>query len=71
MIAQVKIKEAVCDICGRVYKETRKRYYCEHCNRHYYVCTTCKDKIPHCPSCGLILMKKSAPALPDNYLIKY
>ena len=61
MDAVVKIKEVVCDKCGRIFKETRRRYYCEHCKRYYHVCNHCKEKIPRCSHCGILLVKQTEP----------
>jgi hypothetical protein len=61
MEAAVKQKEVVCDICRRLFKDSRKRYYCEHCKVYFFVCNHCKEKLPKCRYCGIILAKKSAP----------
>lgn len=61
MEAVVKQKEVVCDICRRLFKDVRKRYYCEHCKVYFHVCSHCKEKLPKCRYCGVVLAKKSAP----------
>ncbi len=52
-----------CDICRKEYKTEVRRYYCEHCDKYFYVCPTCekRDKIP-CIFCGVGLKKKREPA---------
>jgi hypothetical protein len=61
MEAAVMQKEVVCDICRRLFKETRRRYYCEHCKKYFYVCSHCKENIPKCAFCGILLEKRTAP----------
>ncbi|MBN2546026.1 MAG: hypothetical protein JXB50_09535 [Spirochaetes bacterium] len=56
-------KTATCDICRKIFREIRKRYYCEHCKEYFYVCDECKqdDFKLKCPNCGVRLKQKSAP----------
>lgn len=61
MQTTVKQKEVVCDNCRKLFKDTRKRYYCEFCKIYFYICDECKEKLPKCRYCGVILAKKSAP----------
>jgi len=46
-------KTATCDICRKIFREVRKRYYCEHCKEYFYVCEECKhdDFKLKCPNC--------------------
>jgi len=60
----VKVDNIVtCDVCGRLFKEVRKRYYCEHCNKYFFVCPVCKENMSICTYCGIPLKKKSAPTV--------
>jgi hypothetical protein len=52
-----------CDICGRLFKEVRKRYFCTHCKKYYYVCPICKEIASKCSYCGISLMRKSEPVI--------
>ena len=54
-------KEVICDVCGRLFWETRRRHYCEHCHKFYYVCEDCRVTRNKCRLCGIPLKKKSEP----------
>jgi len=51
-----------CDVCAKLFTAKRRRWWCEHCNKHFHVCNTCakQDKTP-CPLCGSRLKKKAEP----------
>lgn len=55
-----------CDICGAVWKETRKKFYCDHCARYYFVCPNCQERGPHCVLCGIPLKKKTEPSVANR-----
>ncbi len=51
-----------CESCRKDFKIIRRRFWCEHCNKYFYICPTCmgKYRIP-CPYCGTGLKKKAEP----------
>lgn len=58
-------KTATCDICRKIFREVRKRFYCEHCKEYFFVCDDCRkdDMRLRCPNCGIRLRQKSAPII--------
>ena len=57
------MNDATCESCGRVFLATTKRYYCSHCNKYYYVCTSCADEHAKCRFCSIPLKRKSEPQM--------
>ena len=55
------INLATCDVCGRLFREQRRMYYCEHCKKFYHVCKFCKETNARCNLCGIYLKQKSEP----------
>lgn len=53
--------EATCDVCRNLYRATRRKHYCPHCNKYFYVCNRCHEKGAHCPYCGVPLKRKAEP----------
>ena len=53
--------EATCDLCGRVYAAKRRRHYCDHCNRFFYVCHSCEEHGAKCRLCGIPLKHRGEP----------
>lgn len=56
-----------CDVCGREFKAEYRRYYCEHCDKYFFVCPDDekRDKIP-CRFCGVGLKKRREPLKKAN-----
>ncbi len=52
---------ATCDVCGRVFKEQTKHYYCEFCKKYFHICNHCKEEKAKCTQCGIHLVKKREP----------
>jgi len=53
--------EVTCELCGAVFLESRRRYYCDHCHKYFYVCKRCKEKGAKCRFCGIPLKKHAEP----------
>lgn len=52
---------ATCDNCASLFKETVRRFHCDHCQKYYYICPSCAVKGAHCRFCGIPLKRKSQP----------
>ena len=50
---------ATCDNCARLFKETIRRYHCDHCNKYYFICPSCEARGAKCRFCGIPLKRKS------------
>jgi len=57
----IHTNEATCESCGRVFQASAKRYYCSHCNKYYYVCSSCADAKAKCRFCGIPLKRRVEP----------
>lgn len=53
--------EATCDNCARVFNTTVKRHYCAHCDKFFYICSSCADVEAKCRFCGVPLKKRTEP----------
>jgi len=53
--------EVTCELCGSVFLESRRRYYCDHCHKYFYVCSRCKEKGAKCRFCGIPTKKRGEP----------
>jgi hypothetical protein len=50
---------ATCDSCARLFKETVKRYHCDHCQKYFFICPSCAAKGAKCRFCGIPLKRKA------------
>jgi hypothetical protein len=50
---------ATCDNCARLFKETIRRYFCDHCKKYFFICTACSTECAHCRFCGVPLKKST------------
>ena len=50
-----------CELCGSLFIESRRRYYCAHCQKYYFVCSRCREKGAKCRFCGIPTRKQSEP----------
>lgn len=53
--------EVTCELCGSIFLETRRKYYCPHCNKYFFVCNRCKEKGASCRFCGIPTKKQGEP----------
>ena len=56
-----ELKEVTCDCCSRPFMAVRRRAYCFHCNKYFYVCPSCASNLPKCRYCGIPLARKIEP----------
>jgi len=57
----VRETSATCDLCGSLFHESRKRYYCDHCHKYYFVCPRCVERGAKCRFCGIPTKKHTEP----------
>ncbi len=60
-MAKVIKSEVTCELCGSLFFETRRKYYCANCNKYFYVCNNCKEKGAQCRFCGISTKKQGEP----------
>ena len=48
-----------CDNCARLFYQTVKKYYCEHCDKYFYICPACVKDGANCRYCGIPLKRSS------------
>jgi len=58
------VQEATCDSCGRIYTSPAKRHYCGHCDKYYYICSSCEERRAKCRYCNIPLQRKREPLAP-------
>ncbi len=52
---------ATCELCGGLFVETRRRYFCDHCKRYFFLCPKCQLHHAKCTYCGVPLKKQTEP----------